>query len=133
MELQKIRNRKTITQTSEEHSEKEIIDLCDESHVPLNDLRLYKGEKAQQDHNDVMSVNVSSKAQKNWCRKRFQINENKRVESAMMCWESLENSEQEEKTRKMIGQDEEMNDDKEKQDDKKDVEEHVESTVYMGN
>ena len=51
----------------------------------------------------------------------------------MMCWESLEDSEQEERTRKMIGHDEEMNDDKEKHDDKKDDEEHAESTVYTGN
>ena len=51
----------------------------------------------------------------------------------MMCWESLEDSEQEEKTRNTIGQDEETNNDKEKQNDEKDDEEHVESTVYMGN
>ena len=51
----------------------------------------------------------------------------------MMCWESLEDSEQEERTRKTIGRDEEMNDDKEKQDDEKGDEEHVESTVYTGN
>ena len=69
----------------------------------LDDLRLYKGEKAQQGREDMMSVSVSRKVQKNWPRKRFQINENKNVESAMMCWESLEDSEQEEKTKKMIG------------------------------
>ena len=50
----------------------------------------------------------------------------------MMCWESLEDSEQEEKMRKMIGQDKGTNNDKEKQNDKNN-EEHVESTVYMGN
>ena len=33
----------------------------------------------------------------------------------------------------MIGRDEETNDDKEKQDDKMDNAEHIESTVYMGN
>ena len=113
MELQKIPNGKTIMQTSEENSEKELIDHCNESHVMLSDLRLYNGEKEQKDCYDMMSESVSSKAQKNWPRKSFQINEDKRVESAMMCWESLEDSEQEEKTRKMIGQDEETNDDKE--------------------
>ena len=51
----------------------------------------------------------------------------------MMCWESLEDSEQEERTRKTIGQDEETNDDKEKQDDEKDNKEHAESTIYTGN
>ena len=51
----------------------------------------------------------------------------------MMCWESLEDSEQEEKTRKTIGQDKETNNDKEKQNNEKDDEEHVKSTVYMGN
>ena len=57
----------------------------------------------------------------------------KSVQSAMMCWESLEDCEQEEKTKKMIGRNEETNDDKEKQDDEMDDEEHVKSTVYMGN
>ena len=65
MELWKIPNGKTITQTSEENSEKEMIDLCDERHVMLSDLRLYKGEKAQKDRDDTMSVSVSSEAQKN--------------------------------------------------------------------
>ena len=59
--------------------------------------------------------------------------QNQSVESAMMCWKNLEDSEQEAKTKKTIGQDEETNDDKEKQDDEMDNEEHVESTVYMGN
>ena len=81
----------------------------------------------------MKSVCVSSEAQKNWLRKCFQINKNKNYESAMMCWESLEDSEQEERTRKTIGQDKQTNDDKEKQDDKKDNGEHVESTVYTGN
>ena len=80
MELWKIQNGKMITQTSEEHSEKEMINLCDESHAMLNDLRLYKGEKAQQDYNDTNSVSVSSEVQKNWPRKHFQINENKNYE-----------------------------------------------------
>ena len=133
IELQKIQNGKTITQTSEEHSEKETINLCNESHATFDDLRLYKGEKTKQDCDDTMSVSVSSEAQKNWPRKRFQINENKNYKSAMMCWESLEESEQEERTRKTIGQDEETNDDKEKQDDEKDNEEHAESTIYTGN
>ena len=133
MELRKIQNRKMLTQTSEEHSEKETINLCNESHATFDDLRLYKGEKTQQDCNDMMSVSVSSKAQKNQPRKCFQINENKNYESAMICWESLEDSEQEERTRKTIGQDEEMNDDKEKQDNEKDDKEHAKSTVYTGN
>ena len=45
MELQKIRRERTITQTSEEYSEKEMTDPCNESHATLDDLRLYKGEK----------------------------------------------------------------------------------------
>ena len=51
----------------------------------------------------------------------------------MMCREDLEDSEQEPKTKKTIGRDEETNDDKEKQDNEIDNEEHIESTVYMGN
>ena len=133
MELWKIRNGKTIAQTIEEHSEKEMIHPCDESHVMLDDPREYKGEKAQQDYDDMKSVSVWSEVQKNWPRKCFQINENNSVESAMMCWENLEDSEQEAKTKKMIGRDKEMNNDKEKPDEEIDDEEHVESTVHMGN
>ena len=131
MELRKTRNGEMIAQTSEEHSEKEIY-CCDKSHVMLDDPRLYKGEKAQQDGDDTKSVSVSSKAQKNWPRKCFQINK-KSDKYAMMCWENLEDSEQEPKTKKMVGRDEETNDDKEKQDGKMDNEEHIESTVYTGN
>ena len=110
-----------------------MIDPCDESHATLDDPRQYKGEKAQQDYEDTNSISVSSEAQKNWPRKCLQINKNKSVESAMMCRENLEDSEQEAKTKKTIAQDEEMNDDKEKQDDEMDDKEHVESTVHMGN
>ena len=110
-----------------------MINHYDESHATLDDLRLYKRERTQQDYDDTKSISVTSEAQKNWTRKCFQINENKNYESAMMCWESLEDSEQEERTRKTIGQDKETTDDKEKQDDEKDNEEHAEGTVYTGN
>ena len=102
MELWKIWNGETIVQTSEELSEEEIHH-CDESHATFDDQRLYKEEKTQQDDEVTKSVSVTSKAQKNWPRKCFQIDENKNCESAMMCWESLEDSEQESRKRKMIG------------------------------
>ena len=79
MELRKIWNGETIVQTSNELSEDEIHD-CDESHATFNDQRLYKGEKTQQEDKVMKSVSVTSKAQKNWPRKRFQINENKNYE-----------------------------------------------------
>ena len=44
-DLWKIKNGKANTQISEKYSEKELIDLCNESHVTLSDLRLYKREK----------------------------------------------------------------------------------------
>ena len=68
MELWKIQNGETIVQTSEEHSEKEIY-LCDNSHARLDDPMLYKGEKAQQDGDDMKSVGVSSEAQKKLAQK----------------------------------------------------------------
>ena len=93
--LQKFKNEKVNTQLSEENSEKELIDFCNESHVMLSNLRLYKEEKEQKDCDDTTSESVSSKAQKNWPRKGFHTNENEGVESAMMCWENLEDSAQE--------------------------------------
>ena len=93
IELRMIQNGKMLAQASEEHSEKEMINPCDESHVMLDDPRQYKGEKVQQDYDDTKSVSVSSEVQKNWPRKCFQINENKSDESAMMRWENLEDSE----------------------------------------
>ena len=91
MELWKIQNGETTVQTSEELSEDEIHH-CDKSHAMFDDQRLYKGEKTQQDNEVTKSVSVTSKAQKNWPRKRFQIDENRNYKSAMMCWESLEDS-----------------------------------------
>ena len=102
MELRKIRNGETIAQSSKELSEHEIHH-CGKSHATFDDQRLYKGEKTQQDDEVMKSVNVTSKAQRNWPRKCFQIDENKNYESAMMCWGSLEDSEQESKKRKTIG------------------------------
>ena len=51
----------------------------------------------------------------------------------MMCWESLDDSEQASKKRKTIGQVKEMNDDKEMQADKMDDKMHIKHTVDMGN
>ena len=51
----------------------------------------------------------------------------------MMCWENLEDSAQEKQTRQTIGQDEDPNDDREKQNDEEADEEHVKSTVLTGN
>ena len=81
----------------------------------------------------MMSESVSSKAQKNWHRKDFQTNENEGVESAMMCWENLEDSAQEKQIRKTIGQDKDTNNDKEEQNNEEADEEHVKSTVLTGN
>ena len=113
-ELWKIKNGKVNAQINEENGEKELIDLCNESHVMFSDLRLYKEEKEQKDCDDMTSESVSSKARKNWPRKGFHTNESEGVESAMMCWENLEDSAQEKEIRKMIGQDVDTNDDKEK-------------------
>ena len=81
----------------------------------------------------MKSISDKSKAQKDWPRKRFQIDENETYESAMMCWESLDDSEQASKKRKTIGQDKEMNDDKEMQANEMDDETHIKHTVYTGN
>ena len=107
--------------------------LLDESHATLNDERLYKGEKTQQGNEVMKRISDASKAQKDWPRKRFQIGKNETYESAMMCWESLEDSEQASKKRKTIGQDKETNDDKEMQADEMDDRKHIKHTVYMGN
>ena len=99
MELWKIRNGETIAQSGEELS-KEEIHYCDESHTMFNDQRLYIGEKTQQDHEVMESIRDESKTQKDWPRKCFQMDENETYESAMMCWESLDNSKQASKKRK---------------------------------
>ena len=99
----------------------------------FNDQRLYKGEKAQQDHEVTESISDESKAQKDWPRKRFQMDENETYESAMMCWESLDNSKQASKKRKTNGQDTETNDDKEMQANEMDDDTHIKCTPNMGN
>ena len=92
MELQKIQSGESIVKAGEELSEEETH-YCDNSHTTFNDQRLYKGEKTQQDHDAMESISDESKAQKDWPRKRFQMDEKEPYESAMMCWESLDDSE----------------------------------------
>ena len=132
MELRKIRNGESILQSGKELS-KEETHYCDNSHAMFNDQRLYKGEKTQQDHEVMESISDESKAQKDWPRKRFQMNENGTYESAIMSWESLDDSEQASKKRKMNEQDAEMNDDKETQADEMDDETHIRQTPDTGN
>ena len=72
MELWKIRNGESITKPGEERS-KEVTHYCVDSHTMFNDQRLYKREKTQQDHDTTESISDESKAQKDWPRKRFQM------------------------------------------------------------
>ena len=132
MEDRKIRNGETIVQSSKELS-KEEIHYCDESHTTFNDQRLYKREKPQQDQKVTESISDESKAQIDWPRKCFQMDENKTYESAMMCWESLDDSKQASKKRKMSGPDAETNDDKEMQAEEMDDKTHIKHTVDTGN
>ena len=61
------------------------------------------------------------------------MDKNEPYETAMMCWESLDDSKQASKKRKMIGQDAETNDDKEMQADEMDDETHIMHTPNTGN
>ena len=98
MELRKIQNGESIAKPGNELSEEETH-YCDDSHAMFNDQRLYKGEKTQQDHEATESISDGNKAQKDWPRKRLQMDEKEPYESAMMCWESLDDSEQASKKR----------------------------------
>ena len=89
-------------QSGEELS-KEETHYCDDSHAMFNRQRLYKGEKTQQDDEATETISDESKGQKDWPRKHFQMDENETYESAMMYWESLDNSEQTSKMRKLQG------------------------------
>ena len=99
----------------------------------INDQRLYKGEKTQQDHNATESISDESKAQKDWQRKSFQMDEKEPYKSAMMGWESLDDSEQASKKRKTHAHDAETNDDKETQADEMDNKTHTKHTANMEN
>ena len=61
------------------------------------------------------------------------MDKNEPYESAMICWESLDDSEQASKKRKTTGQDAETNDDKEMQANKMDNKMHIKRTPNMGN
>ena len=61
------------------------------------------------------------------------MDEKEHYESAMMCWESLDDSEQASKKRKTHTQDAEMNDDKEIQANEMDDKMHTKCTANMGN
>ena len=132
MELRKIRNGESIAKPGEELSEEETH-YCYNSHAMFNDQRLYKGEKSQNDHKATESFSDESKAQKDWPRKRFQMDEKEPYESAMLCWESLDDLEQASKKIKTHGQDAETNDDKEIQANEIDDKTHTKHTANMGN
>ena len=132
MELRKIRNGESIAKPGKELSEEETH-YCDDSHTTFNDQRLYKGEKTQQDPEATESISDESKVQKDWPRKRFQLDKKEPYESAMMCWESLDDLEQASKKRKTHGQDAETNNDKEIQDEEMDDKTHTKHTVNTGN
>ena len=132
MELQKIQNGESITKASEELSIEETH-YCDNSHTTFNDQTLYKVENTQQDHEATESISDESKVQKDWQRKRFQMDEKEPYESARMCWESLDDSEQASKKRKTPAQDAETNDDKEIQANEMDDKTHTKCRANMGN
>ena len=61
------------------------------------------------------------------------MDENKTYESAMICWESLDDSKQASKKRKTHGQDAETDNDKEMQANEMDDKMHIKRTPNMGN
>ena len=132
MELQKIRNGKSIAKPVKESSMEETH-CCNDSHAMFNDSRLYKGEKTQQDHKATESIIDEHKAQIDWPRKCVQMDEKEPHESAMMCWESLDDSEQASKKQKTCGEVVEMNDDKNKQADELDYKTYSKHTANTGN
>ena len=132
MELWKIQNGESNAKPGEELSLEETH-YSNDSHTTLNDQRLYKGEKTQQDHDAMESISDASKAQNDWPRKCFQMDKKEPYESAMMCWESLDDSEQASKKRKTPAQDTETHDDKERQADEMDDKTHAKHTVNTGN
>ena len=79
----------------------------------FNDQRLYKGEKTQQDHKAMESISDKREAQNDWPRKHFQMDKKEPYESAIMCCEILDDSEQPSKKRKTHAKDAETNNDKE--------------------
>ena len=116
-----------IMKTSKELSEEETY-YHNDSHTMFHDQRLYEGEKTQQDHEDMESISDESKVQKDWPRKCFQMDKKEPNESALMCWESLDDSEQASKKRKTHAQDKETNDKADEMDDKM----HTKHTANTG-
>ena len=131
MELWKIQNGESIAKPGEESSVEETH-CCNNSHATFNDQRPYKGEKTQQDHDATESISDESKAQIDWPRKRSQMDEKEPYKSAMMCWESLDDSEQASKKQKTHAQDAETNNDKEIQANEMDDKTHTKCTANTG-
>ena len=127
MELRKIRNGEPTTKTGEELNEDETY-YHNDSYTTFNDQGLYNEEEILQDHKVTESISEESKVQKDWPRKRYHMDEKEPYESAMMCWERLDDLEQASKKRKMHAQDEETNDKADEMDDKT----HTKCTTNMG-
>ena len=76
-----------------------------------------------------VSISDESKVQNDWPSKCFQTEKKEPYESAMMCWESLDDLEQASKKRKIHAQDEETKDKANEMEEKT----HTKCTANMGN
>ena len=109
---------------------KEVLDLCSENQTTTSELHDSEESTKQKSQDKMKSKTIARLESKNRPEKDKQMAETEENETAMMYWENLEGSLGEEPY--------EETDDKEEKPVKemqkpKDEEEHVNSTLHMGN
>ena len=109
---------------------KEVIDLCSKNKTKTSEIHDGEESTKQESQDRVKSKTITRLESKNRPGKDNQIAESEENETVMMCWENLEDSpgkephkDSENKGKKSV---EEMQ-------KSKDEEEHVDSTLHMGN
>ena len=118
------------SEINDEMDGKEVVDLCSENQTTTSELHDGEESTKQESRDKMKSTTITRLESRNRPEKDNQMDESDENKTAMMCWENLEDSpgkephkESDDKGKKPV---EEMQ-------KPKDEEEHVNSTLHMGN
>ena len=118
------------SEINDELDRKEAIDLCSESQSTTSELHDGEESTKQKTQDKLKSKTIARLESKNRPEKDRQMAESAENETAMMCWKNLEDSPGNEPYEET---DDEEKKPVEEMQKPKDEEEHVTSTLHMGN
>ena len=109
---------------------KEVIDLCSENWTTTSELHDGEESTKQESQDTEKSKTIARLDSKNRPEKDNQVAETEEIEVAMMCWENSEDSLGKEPYKESDDKEEKPDEEMQKP---KDGEEHVDSTLHIGN